>query len=253
MAEVATTAYFTYAVITQLFIIQNGRQPSGIDEVARYLGIPEGTTDVYVGQHYAAVKLRACYPGVSDDDIIATLTSHPTVEAEGMVEDAVEDAEYDEDEVADIAKEINIEALFVTVTKGLYSHSDNNTSIGALEQHYNATVSSSAAVTPDLIKRMCVVYHCSPSDLPTTIPSYAKFLSDMHAKEADGVKEKLQRRIEAALEKNTASVEKASSDLQQLANKGLAEVHLDKAMKLKDYIEYGLSLEKMFDVDAMDI
>lgn len=244
MNEVATPVYFTDVHITQLFVLRNGRMPLGMDEIVRYLEIPEGS-DVVTAQQHTATKMRSYYPNMSDDKIVAILSGD--AEEDHMLEDAG----YEDGEVVDIANEINIEALFVAVSKGLGSHSDNYTSIGALEQHYNATISSSATVTPDLIKRMCMTHHCSPSDLPTAIPSYSKCLSDMHAKEANGVKAKLQSRIDAALEKNTASVDKAKRDLQQLANKGVAEVHLDKAMKLKDYIDYGMSLEKMF--DAMDI
>lgn len=228
---------FTENHLVRFFCLQNKRNPDSLEEAMLFVGIQNGSDDNVI-QNRIASAFHAAYPDKQIQEITALLS----------VKD--DDAMSDDEEVTEIAKEINVDALFVAVSGGSALPKDAKVSVNMLELHYKAEISGADRVTHALVRSMCEQHGCEPRDLLTTVPGYAKCLREIVERKASArLDATLASRAEMAFQKNNATAAQFKKKLEMQVDQMKAEIYIDLAHKLEEVGDDIIAQLELFDIE----
>lgn len=230
---------FTQDHLIRFFSLQNNRKPASIHEALLFVGLQNESDETAI-QNQIANAFHAAYPDRQFHEIIELLSNE---------DHAMSDESADE-EVTEIAKEINVAALFAAVSGLSDLPNDAKVGINALELHYNAKISGSDSVTIALVRSMCEKHGCEPRDLLTTVPGYAKCLRAIVERKASSrFDASLAGRADMAFKKNDATAARFKNKLEMQIEQMKAEIYIDLAQKLEEVGDDMLAQLELFDID----
>jgi hypothetical protein len=231
---------FTQDHLVRFFCLQNNRQPASLEEALLFVGVQNGSDDNAI-QSRIALALHEAYPDKQFQEIAELLS------VTAMSDDS---DDSDDEEATEIAKEINVDALFVAVSGSSEVPNDAKVSVNMLELHYHADISGADGVTRSLVKSMCKRHGCEPRDLLTVIPGYAKCLRDIVERKASSrFDATLASRADVAFKKNDATAARFKNKLEKRVEQMKAEIYLDLAQKLEEVEDDMLAQLELFDID----